>query len=136
MVCILLVGVYLLPTTVAEEPNIGELMNYNAQFVHASTVPTIGTRTTPICNCVALAKKITGFKESIGLAKYWPVNRLSPEIGAVVITNESNMGHVGIVRDIQDGKIKIYENNYVSCTTTTDRWLDMNSPLILGYWIK
>ena len=86
------------------------------------------------CECVPWVKAQFGITRSIGAAKNWQPNTQIPTIGAVVITRESSLGHVGLVTDIQNGYLIISEKNYVGCTVTHGRKLDVNSPLIIGYW--
>jgi hypothetical protein len=90
------------------------------------------------CSCVNYVKALTGFSTTIGLARNWPINSSTPEIGGVVITTESrpgtSTGHVAYIRDVQDGFLILNEANYVSCRQTTGRKLAIDSPLIIGYW--
>lgn len=87
------------------------------------------------CQCVPYIKALLGITESIGAAKNWEPNTQIPTIGAVVITVESSLGHVGLVTDIQDGYLIISEKNFTPCTVTHGRRLSVNSPVVIGYWI-
>lgn len=87
------------------------------------------------CQCVPYVKAQLGITESIGNAKDWKPNTQIPTIGAVVITRESSLGHVGLVTDIQNGYLIISEKNYTPCTVTHGRWLSVNSPAVIGYWV-
>lgn len=86
------------------------------------------------CQCVGYVKAQLGITKSIGTAINWKPNTQIPTIGAVVITRESSIGHVGLVTDIQDGYLIISEKNFTPCTVTHGRKLDVNSQLIIGYW--
>lgn len=140
-VCLFLsVGVYLLPTTVAEEPNIGESPAYSSQFIYPLANPSLSnyselpnsSKFHP-CNCVLYAKYILGITESLGVAGHIQPTRLTPYIGSLVITSEGSMGHVAIVTNIKDGLLYLREANYVHCKITYDRTLAIDSSLILGY---
>lgn len=87
------------------------------------------------CQCVPWVKAQIGFTKSIGMAKNWKPNTQIPTIGAVVITKESSIGHVGLVTDIQDGYLIISEKNFSPCTVTHGRKLSVNSQVIIGYYI-
>jgi len=90
------------------------------------------------CWCVPWVKAQLGITESMGDAKDWKPNTQIPTIGAVVITRESSLGHVGLVTDYDpaQGIITISEKNFVHCTVTHGRKLSVNNPTIVGYWVK
>lgn len=88
------------------------------------------------CQCVVWAKAQVGFTKSIGNARNWPDLTKIPAVGSVVITRESPLGHAGIVTGIENGDLIISEKNFVPCTVTHGRRLPVDSPLIIGYWIK
>lgn len=69
------------------------------------------------------------------MAKNWPINSKYPVIGGVVITNEGYAGHVAKILDIRYGKLLLEESNYVPCTITKTREIEISSPLIKGYWV-
>lgn len=103
----------------------------NTQAV--GTVPTGYSR----CSCVSYAKFKTGFTKSIGAARNWPVNSDQPSIGAVIVTYESALGHVGIVSHWDATYVYLEsEANYSRCRMTYGRKIPIGSPLIKGYWIK
>lgn len=91
------------------------------------------------CQCVSYARYKTGFSDSFGpkgqegYAKYWPNNSDIPIVGGVVITGESGAGHVAYIADIQGQTIYTEEWHYGGCFLTK-RTLNINSPLIKGYW--
>lgn len=88
-----------------------------------------------LCSCVLYLEQKYGFNiGSIGQAKNWPINSQTPEVGEVVITSESNLGHVAKIMDIREGNLILDESNYSKCQHTTGRKLPIDSPLIKGYW--
>jgi len=90
------------------------------------------------CSCVEWVKAQKGIKRSMGDAYEWDTPYDKPFVGAVVVTRESDLGHVGIVTDVNldEGYIVISEKNYAPCTVTHGRKLPINSPLIEGYWYE
>ena len=70
----------------------------------------------------------------MGQAKYWPVNESTPQIGEIVILNESTYGHVALITDIKNGNLILDEANWIPCEHTIGRKLNINNPDILGYW--
>lgn len=88
------------------------------------------------CSCVSWAKYKTGFSQSIGAAHNWPVNSDQPAEGAVIITYESGLGHVGIVSHWDDTYVYLgSEANFTRCRISYGRKLPINSKVIKGYWI-
>lgn len=89
------------------------------------------------CSCVSYAKYKTGFTKSVGAARNWPVNSDKPAVGAVIVTYESSIGHVGIISHWDASYVYLEsEANYASCQVTYGRKTPIGSPLIKGYWIK
>lgn len=88
---------------------------------------------TGYCSCVAYAKALTGFSETIGLAKNWPVNSSVPVTGGVVILDASKDGHVAYITDVTATDFGIKEANYSRCALTVRRIL-LTDPTIVGYW--
>lgn len=86
------------------------------------------------CSCVLYAKALTGYTKSIGIARRWTKNSSVPVVGGIVITNESPAGHVAFVAAIDGDTITLDEANYIRCKITTGRKLNINNPIILGYW--
>lgn len=90
------------------------------------------------CSCVAFVRRLTGFTQSVGYAKYWPKNTEVPVIGGVVITSESSFntfrtGHVAYILDINDDTLTLLEANYSRCKITT-RFLKVGDKRITGFW--
>lgn len=89
------------------------------------------------CSCVSYAKYKTGFTQSVGKARNWPTNSDTPSEGAVIITYESSLGHVGIVSHWDATNVYLEsEANYSRCKMTYGRAIPIDSPLIKGYWKK
>ena len=85
------------------------------------------------CSCVLFVKAKTGFTQSVGAARNWPINSQSPLPGGVVITRESSLGHVAYILEVNADSIVVIEGNYSHCKVTT-RTIPLNSPIIKGYW--
>ncbi|HYF05469.1 MAG TPA: LysM peptidoglycan-binding domain-containing protein [Patescibacteria group bacterium] len=77
-----------------------------------------------------------------GHAKSWLSNARAagyetgnlPEVGAVVQTGEnSRYGHVALVVEVTDDKIKVRDMNYGRAFRITERWLDKDARTIRGY---
>jgi hypothetical protein len=76
-----------------------------------------------------------GFEKYTGDAKDWVkyVNSKTPEIGAVVVLNESPLGHLAIVTSFTETTIDIVEQNYKHAYVINYRTLPINYSKILGY---
>ncbi len=81
------------------------------------------------CSCVLYAKSLTGYSQSVGAARNWPKNSPVPVVGGVVVTNESRIGHVGVILSIDGDSITITEANYYRCKKST-RTILLSSPVI------
>lgn len=57
----------------------------------------------------------------------------SPKVGAIVVTNESWYGHVGVVEKVSGGSITISEMNYVGFAKKSTRTISSSSRTIKGY---
>lgn len=86
------------------------------------------------CSCVLYAKSLTGYNQSVGLAKNWPVNSTVPTLGAVVVFGGA-IGHVGVIAEIGSGEFRLDESNYSRCQIMHDRWVSSLDSRILGYWV-
>lgn len=88
------------------------------------------------CNCVSYVQFKTGGRAAtgIGSARNHPVNSQVCTIGAIIVTYESRMGHVGIVAGCDENYVTIDDYNYASCGHTI-RPLAINSKVIKGYYI-
>lgn len=88
-----------------------------------------------LCSCVAFVKGITGFSETVGKAKNWPHNATLPQIGGVVITNESSAGHVAYIKTIVGNIMTLTEANFTPCQKD-ERKMVIDDSKILGFWIN
>lgn len=89
------------------------------------------------CSCVSFVKSQTGYSQSVGNAKNWPVNSKVPVPNSVIVTYESSAGHVAIVSHSDDQYVYIKaEANYSRCKVTGLRKLPLNSKVIKGFWIN
>jgi hypothetical protein len=89
------------------------------------------------CNCVSYVQFKTGGRAAtnIGSARNHPVTPGAVcTIGAIIVTYESNLGHVGMVVGCNDGIVTIDDYNYKRCGHTI-RPLAISSELIKGYYI-
>ncbi|MGE0126670.1 MAG: CHAP domain-containing protein [Blastocatellales bacterium] len=88
------------------------------------------------CNCVAYVSWRThgNVVRGIGLARNHPINSKLPEVGAILITNESASGHLAYVQEVARETITISEANYERCAFGT-RTIRQDSPVIIGYYI-
>lgn len=88
--------------------------------------------------CVTFVKDFTGTPRRTkwtrdGYARTISVDTKEPIVGSLILTSESNMGHVGLVLPKPPlGKVRFVDSNYVQ-NTVTIRELDINSPKIRGY---
>lgn len=88
------------------------------------------------CSCVLYVKAMIGYTKSVGAARNFPVNSQVPVEGAVIVTYESRVGHVGIVASYDDNFIYLEsEANYSRCKITYGRKIPRNSKLIKGYYV-
>lgn len=87
------------------------------------------------CSCVLYVKAKIGYTKSVGAARNFPVNSHTPSVGAVIVTYESRVGHVGIVSHWDDKYVYLEsEANYSRCKITYGRKIPLNSKLIKGYY--
>jgi hypothetical protein len=86
------------------------------------------------CNCwsYVVFKRGGNMPLGYGAAKNYPVSSKTPQIGAIIITYESNSGHMGIVVGIEENYVIIDDYNYKKCGHTI-RKLPINSSLTKGY---
>lgn len=86
------------------------------------------------CNCWSYVKSVRGnnMPQGYGAAKNYPVWSHEPSVGAIVLTYEGPLGHMGIVRAVTDTHIQVEDYNFARCQRTV-RDLALDSPLIKGY---
>lgn len=88
------------------------------------------------CSCVSYARWKSGiFTGRIGVARRHPINSNVPTVGAIVVTNESKAGHVGVVISVEGETFTITEANYSRCKVGT-RTLSINSKVIKGFYVS
>ncbi len=87
------------------------------------------------CSCVTFVKGITGVQESVGAARNWKINSTFPQVGGVVVTNESYYGHVAYIVAINGNTMTLVEANYIPCKKS-ERKMAIDDPRIKGFWIK
>ena len=62
-------------------------------------------------------------------------NTAEARIGDAVLTREGSVGHVALIKDVQDDELILLESNYSENEMITDnRKLNINSDLIRGYY--
>ena len=86
-------------------------------------------------SCVQFARRFFPNLPSLGQAKNLKTNLTEPQVGALVKTKESSYGHLGYVLYIQDGEILIVESNWDWRETIGMRWLNIDDPNIVGYFV-
>jgi len=87
-------------------------------------------------SCVSYFKSKFGITKSLsptGLAKDIPIDTKTPAIGLGMVSYESDLGHISIVTNIEDGMLVLEESNYLKGQVTFGRKLPIDSPLIKGY---
>lgn len=87
--------------------------------------------------CVVFVRNFgeLGRDQVSGYARNTKTNSTEPEIGAVVVTKESSVGHVAIVIGQTDTQIQVVESNYSWNQRISTRWIDKDYSLIKGYLI-
>lgn len=93
-------------------------------------------------SCVDAVEAFLGLPEDkiVGAARNYQTNTTTPTIGAIVKTNESDLGHLGVVLYITKTQIYIYESNAIDIDGDRQpdgiagiRWLNIDDPVIQGY---
>jgi surface antigen len=87
------------------------------------------------CSCVSFAKQLTGYMDSVGAARNWPLNAKIPTVGGVVVLNESKAGHVAVIEAVAGSTLTVAESNYIPCQKS-QRTIEINDSQIIGYWTK
>lgn len=130
----MLVGSWCIPQTLADVslPNAGEISNQyiSAQAIIDSPIPRLPSS---YCSCVVWARNYLHRDDIRGVASLLEPTSPIPYVGGVVITRESQMGHVSAIIDIRGRTLILAEDNYSRCKVTYGRELSMDSPLIIGY---
>ncbi len=85
------------------------------------------------CSCVTFVKRLTGYDQVVGAAKNWPTNSEQPQVGGVVVLNESKVGHVAYITAVGQDSFTVAEANYISCEKS-NRVISLNDPAIMGFW--
>ena len=57
----------------------------------------------------------------------------SPQIGAILITNEGPVWHMAVIIGVENGIIKLRESNFASANVIGERELDINNEVIVGF---
>jgi hypothetical protein len=87
--------------------------------------------------CLAYVQKITGFRseEFSGYPNRIQPNTTEAKIGYAVLTNEGNVGHIALIKDIQENELTFLESNYYGNGIITNyRKIDINDPIIRGFY--
>lgn len=119
------------PTAVYSSPNPEDVK----EVLLAADIAKKAKANGDFCSCVNFAKRLTGYVGVVGKAKNWPLNALNPAIGEVVVLNESYVGHVAVITDIEADSFTISEANYTPCKRGI-RKIMFNNPEIIGFWSK
>ncbi len=88
--------------------------------------------------CVTFARNFTGMPPELvsGIAKNIPTNSQTPEIGAIIKTNESKYGHLAVIIGIEGENLTLVESNYSWDSHVSVRVINASDKRILGYIIK
>lgn len=85
------------------------------------------------CSCVIFAKQYLGIKnESWGVAINIKPTTDKPYAGGIVITKESKLGHVAVIKEVVGNELHVIEANYKHCQKS-ERTISMDDPDIIGY---
>jgi surface antigen/LysM repeat protein len=57
----------------------------------------------------------------------------APAVGAVVVTNESRVGHVAYVEEVKGDKFRVSEMNYKGFGVRSERWIPIGSGAVRGF---
>lgn len=87
--------------------------------------------------CIVFVRQFTGASRSqvSGMARNLRTNSKTPKIGAIVKTQESIYGHVAIQIAETETQIMVMESNYHWNQRISTRWINKNSPKIVGYLV-
>lgn len=85
--------------------------------------------------CVVFVKQFLGVTGSWGWARNVKPNRSAPEVGAVMITNQSKWGHVQVVLTPIDehGGVWIVDSNYRFDGRIRMRYVIINKVKVIGF---
>jgi hypothetical protein len=87
--------------------------------------------------CVTFAREFTGATPDVvgGLARNVQTSTTTPEIGAIVKTDESRFGHLAVVIGMDGDTLTVVESNYHWNERIDIRELPATDPKIVGYII-
>lgn len=87
--------------------------------------------------CVIFVKSFFGVKDSWGWARNVKVNSKTPQVGSVMVTNQSKWGHIQIVLTPVDehNGIWIVDSNYNFDGKVRIRYVILNKTPVIGYRI-
>lgn len=85
--------------------------------------------------CVIFVRKFLGVgRDKVsGLARNNPTNSDTPQVGSIVKTKESYLGHVAVEIAETETQIEVVESNYHWDQRISTRWIDKDNPYIVGY---
>ncbi len=85
------------------------------------------------CSCVEFAKWYLGKQGEVwGVAKNIVPTSPVPYVGGLVITMESKLGHVAVIKEVRENSLLVVEANYKRCQQG-EREIRLNDPNIVGY---
>lgn len=87
--------------------------------------------------CVTFARVFTQATPDVvgGMARAVKTNTTTPEIGAIIKTNESSYGHLAVVIGIDEETVTVVEANYHWNGIIDIREIGVDDPRIMGYLI-
>jgi surface antigen len=86
--------------------------------------------------CTWYVAQEKGITERWGNARDWPVNSNTPQVGAIIVTYESRLGHVGkVIKVIDSETITIREMNYAGWNKISERTVKYRTLPLKGFII-
>jgi hypothetical protein len=84
--------------------------------------------------CVDYARAMTGIEHN-GNAWYWKnyINSSAPAIGSIAVMAEGPVGHLSVVKEVNEETIILSEQNYIGRYIISSREVDINYGAIIGY---
>lgn len=106
-----------------------------APYITATNSPISVELTRIECNCVKWGKMYLGREnESWGIAGAIKPNSDIPWPNHLILLDEGEFGHLGVIQKVIGNQIYIIEANYIPCEVST-RSIPIDDPRIKGYLV-
>jgi len=110
------------------------LENNSVQVKRGKVGTPAGLKRQTLCSCVTTAKILANKEFSpIGYARNLKPNTDKPEVGDIIITDESYAGHLAVIKQIWADTYIIMEGNYERCAYT-EREISKTYNKIIGFY--